>query len=103
MSELEDMVINLIPYGKENAISRSALVNATGMSDRLVRRAIADARIKNVILSNPKGGYYRPMLSDAAEIEAYIKQEQSRAKNCFKAIVYANSYLEDLKGGRFSG
>lgn len=33
-------IIDYIPYGRENAVSRQELVMRTGMSDRAVRKAI---------------------------------------------------------------
>lgn len=36
-------ITDFIPYGRENAISRQALAQLTGMDDRQVRRMIEDA------------------------------------------------------------
>lgn len=55
-----EKVINFIPIGKENAISRQALTVLTGLNDRSNRQAIEDARrsgIKVISRSSSKGYY----------------------------------------------
>lgn len=85
-------IVELIPYGKENAISRSDLCNKTGLSDRLVRRQIAKKRRDYVILNLQDGkGYYRP--TDKADIEIYIRQETARAKSIFWTLRAARNEL----------
>ena len=44
-------IINYIPFGKSNAVSRTSLVLQTGESDRMVRERISRAREEYVILS----------------------------------------------------
>lgn len=54
-------ITDFIPYGRENAISRQALAQLTGMDDRQVRRMIEDARCNVVIINLQDGkGYYLP-------------------------------------------
>lgn len=52
-------IINYIPKGKDNAITRHELVMKTGLPDRDVRSLIAEARYETPIISTGKG-YYQP-------------------------------------------
>lgn len=72
-------IINLIPYGKSNAISRKILCRMAGKSDRHVRQDIEDARREGCIIINRQDGkgYYRT--DDINEIERQYYQNRSRA------------------------
>lgn len=75
-------IIDLIPFGKENAVSRSYLCMATGMTDRQMREAIGKARLGTVILSRDDGkGYYRPTEEESIEIMQYYLRERARSKS----------------------
>lgn len=90
-------IIDYIPYGKENAITREQLSKVTGLPDRAMRKEIELARRDTCIINNQNGkGYYRP--TDKAEVERYIKQEESRAKKIFMALGGARKYQEEMKG-----
>lgn len=56
------MISDFIPFGKENAITRQTLCSVTGMSDRAVRRMIAQERARGVpiISCSHSAGYYMP-------------------------------------------
>lgn len=101
-------VEDLIPFGRENAISREALLmdcDRVGLcsDDRAMRRLIQRARIDTVILNNQNGnGYYRPTHDDLLDLQRYINQEENRAKVIFKDIKKAKALYEDLKKGRIN-
>lgn len=71
-------ILNLIPYGKENAISRADLVRMTGVPDRTIRNAIKSLiRQGNTILSSSSAkGYWRS--DDISEIEQFIRESDHR-------------------------
>ena len=80
MNELEYWpVVNLIPFGKQNAISRERLASLSKMNDRQVRRCIEAARRDGIyIITNPeRGGYYQTAKLD--EIEYQYRIDKSRA------------------------
>lgn len=90
-------ILDFIPFGKENSISRSELSKVTGLPDRAMRKEIELARRDTCIINNQNGkGYYRP--TDKAEVERYIKQEESRAKKIFMALGGARKYLDSMDG-----
>ena len=71
-------LLSLIPYGRENAISRADLVRLTGMDDRAIRSAIkALIRQGNTILSSSSAkGYWQS--DDIAEIEQFLRESDHR-------------------------
>ena len=75
-------IVDYIPFGKENAISRQQLERVTGLSDRDVREAISLARRNTVILNLSNGkGYFQPIQGEEDDLVVkYFKQEDSRLK-----------------------
>jgi len=91
-------IIDYIPKGKDNAITREELVKLTGFTDRIIREQISQARRDTAIINNQDGrGYYKP--SDREEIERYIKQESSRAKSIFWCLRGAKKALKEVQNG----
>jgi len=70
---------NYIPEGKANAISRSSLCSAVGLSDRVVRGHIEDARRRGIIIVNTQdgSGYFRTQ--DIDDIKRQYLLNKSRA------------------------
>lgn len=99
-------IADLIPQGRENAISRKELLNLCLLNDlcktdREMRRLIERARIDYVILNHSDSrGYYRPSLDDMQDLQRYIRQEEKRAKSSFRNIKRAKALYEDYKNGR---
>lgn len=94
-------IINYIPYGKENAVSRFQLSLMTGKSDRKVRKEISRTREEHVILSLENGnGYYQPTADDYPELRKYLNREESRAKSVFASLRKARALCEDYERGR---
>ncbi len=89
-------IIDYIPRGKENAISREKLSQITGLSDRKMRQEIANARRDTCIINNQDNkGYYIP--DNKEEVRRYIKQEEHRAKSIFTNLGGARNYLNKLE------
>ena len=62
-------IVDYIPFGKENAISRQQLERVTGLSDRDVREAISLARRNTVILNLSNGkGYFQPIQGEEDDL-----------------------------------
>lgn len=74
-------LLNLIPYGRDNAISRADLVRLTGLDDRTVRDNIKElVRQGYPILSSSQArGYW--LSNNIAEIEAFIRECDSRSRS----------------------
>lgn len=72
-------VINHIPKGRHNAISRAQLSEMTGLPDRANRQAIEDARRQGVMIisgSNTKGYY---ITDDFNEWRCFLEEHRRRA------------------------
>ena len=58
-------IVDYIPFGRENAVTRAQLRSRTGIDDRAIRDMIATARRDTVILNMQDGkGYFRPLPED---------------------------------------
>lgn len=105
-------IIEFIPFGKENAISRPMLVAkcqqcglVTGSNysaDVAMRELLRKARIDYVVLYNPDGGYYRPLHEDILELQRYIRMEDKRAISIFKSIKRAKALYDDWYNERIT-
>jgi len=98
-------IIEYIPKGYENAISRKTLCNKTGLNDRVVRGLIEEARRNTIIISNNDGsGYWiypdNPTEHEKNMLNRYVKQQESRAKSIFYALYPAR---QRMKGGANNG
>ena len=72
-------IMQFIPQGEANAISRKDLAAATGLSDRVMRECSEQARHNgSLICSARQGGYYQPDSVD--DIERAYWQDYTRAK-----------------------
>lgn len=88
-----------IPKGHENAVSIDTLIAMTGMSNRQVRRAIAESDA--IILNMQDGkGYFRMNPRTKAErafAEKYSAQEKSRGWKVLKKAFRVDSKLNELE------
>jgi hypothetical protein len=74
-------LIELIPEGRENAISKAQLTEITGLSDRSLRLVVAgERRMGNFVLTDCGGtkGYYKP--TNSGEVLAFIRSMRKRAR-----------------------
>lgn len=91
-------IIDFIPMGRENAISRKRLTELCVEND-LIDTNKKRQRQRNEIAPS-EGGYYRPSREDLQELSRYIRQEEKRAKSIFKDVKRAKRLFEDYKLGR---
>ncbi|MGN0694549.1 MAG: hypothetical protein ACI4LK_06545 [Lentihominibacter sp.] len=88
-----------IPIGKRHAISREQLQELWGLSERGVRKVIAELRQEDngddyVLVSTSSGkGYYRTRNID--EIELYKKETMNRARHTFAPLKKVNRILSE--------
>lgn len=107
-------IADLIPVGRENAISRKVLISLCEGNrliaddirdkDRAMRLLIQKARVDYVILNLSNGdGYYRVSKEDVQDLQRYIRQEEKRAKAAFRNLKKAKALYEDYKHERMGG
>ena len=88
LTELEKKVFNLIPVGKENAVTSSYIATTLKISKRLVTEQIRRLRLKSRdIGSTTSEGYYRfKNPQEYAEYRSNAAKEQSRRNEVIKAM-----------------
>ena len=91
-------ISKLIPYGKENAISRAELCALTGFSDRINRKYIERLRQQGerILSSSHYKGYWYS--DDVVEIEEFIKEEDSRKASSNKSTDKMRRYIAEQRG-----
>lgn len=80
-------IMDYIPQGRESAVSRQALVDATGLTDRKVRKLIEVARRNGEIIINLGTGYYTT--DELPDLRRQYKANQNRAM----AVLVQQKYL----------
>ena len=90
--KIEDL-LEMIPVGESQAISRRDLAKQLGVSDRKARDMIHETRKQYAVLSNTStGGYYLPGNKD--EAVRFIKQQTSYIANINYTIGPVRRWLE---------
>lgn len=93
-------IIDYIPVGHDNSVSRCYLSLMTGMKDRSIREAIAKARKDGEIILHRQAdgsGYYRPGIADRTYIQQYIKSEESRLKSIGASLKSARKMMRECE------
>lgn len=90
------LILSMIPFGRDNAVSRQQLKTLAQMDDRKVRECIERLRDDHLILHSTKGGYYRPTETETDEIIRFVRTERKRAKSVLKGVRAAEEYLEEM-------
>lgn len=96
-------IIDYIPIGRSNAVTRAQLSAVTGLPDRTIRDMIHQARRDHAILNLQDGsGYFRPDMEDETEktlCGVYVSQEESRLKSIGWSLKGARKEMRKA-GGR---
>lgn len=88
-------IAELIPYGHENAIKRSTLVELTGFTDRDVRDAINKS--EDLIINMMDGeGYFRPTPEEADLVKQWEKTFWARIKDEMMRVQKATHWRNNL-------
>ena len=87
-------LLELIPFGHENAITREELERLTGFSDRVMRAKPTALREETPILNMQDGrGYFRPLEHEFCLVRLWMAQTRSRAKECDVSLKGASLWL----------
>lgn len=78
-------ILEYIPVGHKNPVTRESLCMSTGLSDRNIRKLISEARRTAPIVNVQNGnGYYIPDMQDPvdkSQLSHFVKQEERRLKS----------------------
>ncbi|MBQ9458309.1 MAG: hypothetical protein IJU66_00065 [Oscillospiraceae bacterium] len=84
-------VVDVIPYGKRNAISRRMLASRVGMNDRNVRACIEAARRDGHFIISSNEGYY--LATEPEEVERQYRIDHARALSILARLTPMRRYL----------
>lgn len=89
-------IIEYIPFGHENAITRPALCTLTGLSDRKIRSMIeSESNADHPIINLQDGhGYFRPTEKELSYVRLYRNQENRRAIKVLRRVRDIERYLD---------
>ncbi len=81
-------IVDYIPEGRENAVSRAELARLTGMPDRNIRDAIKaanralTAKNRAILSTSGKSGYW--ISASREEMEAYLAESSRRSRSQYQ-------------------
>mgnify|MGYP006928125661 CR=1 FL=1 len=91
-------ILDYIPTGHKNAVTRQMLSTLTHLSDRKMRDAISEANAKGgpdeLIINLQDGkGYFRPAPNEDNLVRIWRLQEKSRGTSIEASVAAADRYL----------
>ncbi len=91
-------ILDYIPKGKENAVTREALCIYTGLDDRTVRKLIELARDGGapILSSSHSVGYW--LSDDIVEIKAFLNETDRRCKSLSRRAQGLRRYVAEREG-----
>jgi hypothetical protein len=91
-------ILDYIPKGKENAVTREALCICTGLDDRTVRKLIELARDGGapILSSSRYVGYW--LSDDITEIKAFLSETDRRCRSLSRRAQGLRRYVAELEG-----
>lgn len=90
-------IVDLIPTGKANAVTRAQLCALTGLSDRNVRRLIEIARIEGEIIINAQDGAGYYVSDNPEDIRRQMATNRSRAMSILRQQKYLRRRLAEIE------
>ena len=88
-------IIDAVPYGHDNAVTREELSRRTGLSNRALRDGINKGEELIINLQDGKG-YFRPLPEEAYLVEGWIRLMRSRIREENKRISIARRWANGL-------
>ena len=85
----------IVPFGRENAISRAELAARLYLSDRQMRRAVSQARREGLCIINDQtgGGYYRS--DNADDLKRQLRSTHNRALSLLRQEKYLKERIKE--------
>ncbi len=94
-SQQANEIVEFIPVGKENAVTRGYLREVTGWNDRLVRKRIAEARKAGLLIINDQDGNGYYFADNIDEVRKQYKQDRARALSILARLKVARQILKE--------
>lgn len=87
-------LLDMIPFGHDNAVTREELKRRTGLPDRVMRAKITALREEVPIINLQDGcGYFRPLPHEFCLVRLWMAQTRSRARECSLSMQGASKWL----------
>lgn len=91
-------IVNFIPTGKENAITRADLVRVLNLPDRKVREMIETARKDGALILNAQDGAGYYISEDVGELKRQLHSNHSRAMSVLRQNTHLRRKIKELEG-----
>ncbi len=91
-------IVDFIPTGKENAITRSDLVRILNLPDRKVREMIETARKDGALILNDQDGAGYYISEDVGELKRQLHSNHSRAMSVLRQNTHLRRKIKELEG-----
>lgn len=86
---------NYFQKGPENALSRKTLCELTGLDDRTVRMAIAEARERGIFILTDEDGFGYYISEDVADVKRQYMRDMARIKAISKRTKHLRRFLKE--------
>lgn len=92
---MKEMLIGLIPEGRENAVTREYLCSMTGLSDREVRKTIEGLRNDGFFICNDGDGWGYYISNDINQLTRQYRNDTARAMAILRRRKHIRTYLKE--------
>lgn len=92
----EQILLQYIPHGSENAISMNELAVLTQTSARAVRKLVFEARAAGIPILSGNCGYWLAEEEAGAEDIAFLRRREAAARSTFRSL---KTFRERIKKG----
>lgn len=90
-------IVDFIPTGKENAITRADLVRVLNLPDRKVREMIETARKDGALILNAQDGAGYYISEDVGELKRQLHSNHSRAMSVLRQNTHLRRKIKELE------
>lgn len=87
------LLLSMIPEGSGNAVSMDSLSGLLGVTPRIIRQHIHNARCAGHVIAGTDEGYFVP--ETLPELRRYIRQTERRGRSTFAGLVAARRLLKE--------
>lgn len=89
-------LLDCIPTGRDNAISRKDLAAYSGLPDRLMRNQIEELRKHVPVLNLQDGnGYFQPGIEEFELVKIWVRQQKSRSRSIENSTLGAEKWIAE--------
>ena len=89
-------ILELIPKGRENAVSLAYLAEMLNVSERTTKEYVSRARKKGISIVGDRFGYYKP--ANREELQWYYRIFRKRGLTALSSISSARRDLQEVPG-----